>query len=416
MSFCTLNSIIRSFFKAALFLTAVSLCLAVFSGCSSAGGNSMPSAENNGTKGSPVLFDTAALSEAFADACPQVSARSAILIDAYSGTVIGAKNPDEKMSMASTTKIMTALVAIENADISQTVSISPCAVGVEGSSIYLYEGEKLTLEDLLYAMLLESANDAAAAIAIEVGGSVEGFAELMNEKAAELGLESTNFTNPHGLDDEDHYTTARELAIIARAAMNNETFRKIVSTYKKTIPLNETEGVRLLINHNKLLKGYDGAIGVKTGYTKKSGRCLVSAAERNGVSLICVTLSAPDDWQDHKSLLDYGFSAYESRLLCRDGEFNYTLPIVGGDKEYVTVTNKGDLRVTLPKDAPEVKATVELFPFEYAPVAEGEILGRVIYSSGGKLIAEMPLYAKFSADRTVYKRSLIDVFTSLFYK
>ena len=416
MSVCKFNSIIGTIIRAALILTAVSLCLAVFSGCSSVGGSSAPILGDFSSERSPVLFNTSPLSTIYGDALPSISAVSAILIDADSGTVIGAKAPDVKMSMASTTKIMTALVAIESADISQKVSVSPCAVGVEGSSIYLYEGERLTLEELLYAMLLESANDAAAAIAIAVGGSIEDFAALMNEKANDLGLESTHFTNPHGLDDGEHYTTARELAIIAAEAMRNETFRKIVSTYKKTIPLNETEGVRLLINHNKLLKGYDGAVGIKTGYTKKSGRCLVSAAERDGVRLICVTLSAPDDWQDHKTLLDFGFSSYESRLLCEDGDFKYILPIIGGDKEYVTLTNKGELRVTLPKDAPDIKATVELFPFEYAPVSKGEILGKVVYKVGVRTVAEMPLYSEFSSDRTIYKKSLIEKITSLFYK
>lgn len=414
MSFCRSNSIIEMIIKAALFLTAVSLCLAVFSGCSFSGGSSAPTSEDS--EGSPVLFNTSTISAIYGDRLPAVSAKSAILIDADSGTVIGAKDPDVKMSMASTTKIMTALVAIESSDISKKVSVSPCAVGVEGSSIYLYEGERLTLEELLYAMLLESANDAAAAIAIAVGGSIEGFAALMNEKAEQMGLEDTHFTNPHGLDDEEHYTTARELAIIAAEAMKNETFRRIVSTYKKTIPLNETEGVRLLINHNKLLKSYEGAVGIKTGYTKKSGRCLVSSAERDGVRLICVTLSAPDDWQDHKALLDYGFSAYESRLLCEEGDFKYTLPIIGGDKEYVTLTNKDELRVTLPKDAPEVKATVELFPFEYAPIAEGEVVGKVVYRVGKRTVAEMPLYSEFSSGRTVYKKSLMEKITSLFNK
>ena len=278
------------------------------------------------------------------------------------------------------------------------------------------EGEKLTLEELLYAMLLESANDAAAAIAIEVGGSIEGFAEMMNKKAVKLGLESTHFTNPHGLDDDVHYTTARELAIITAAAMQNEKFREIVSTYKKTIPLNGTEGVRLLINHNKLLKNYDGAVGVKTGYTKKSGRCLVSAAERDGLSLLCVTLNAPDDWKDHQSMLDYGFSLYESRLLCGDGEIRHVLPIVGGDSDYVVLTNKGEKRVTLPKSVGEVKQTIEVFDFEYAPVKEGDICGRIVYSADGKIIAEVPLFASFSVGQTTYKQSLLDRLRSLFDK
>ena len=238
--------------------------------------------------------------------------------------------------------------------------------------------------------------------------------EKRNEIRKELGLENTHFTNPHGLDDENHYTTARELSKIAVAAMKNETFSKIVSTYKKTIPLNETEGVRLLINHNKLLKNYDGAIGIKTGYTKKSGRCLVSSATRDGVNLICVTLSAPDDWKDHTALLDHGFFEYESRLLYKKGEFKYTMPIVGGDKEYVALTNECEMRVTLPKTAPEIKYTVELFPFEYASVSKGDVLGHVVFTSGEKIVAKMPLTAEFSSGRVTYKKSIFDWFISLF--
>lgn len=335
-----------------------------------------------------------------------VSARSAILIEEKSGKVIWSKNADERLPMASTTKIMTALVAIENSDVSEAVEVSPMAVGIEGSSIYLYEKEKLTLEDLLYALLLESANDAAAAIAIEIGGSIEGFAEMMNDKASELGLKDTHFTNPHGLDDAEHFTTARELAIITKAALENETFKSIVSTFKKTIPLNETEGVRLLINHNKMLKSYNGAIGVKTGYTKKSGRCLVSAAERDGVGFICVTLNAPDDWKDHHALLDHGFSLYESRIICKADEINLVQDIVGGTHEYVTVMTDKDISVILPKSAPTATATVELFPFTYAPVESGEKLGRIIYKIDGKVVAEAPLYASYAVEMRPVKLSL----------
>jgi D-alanyl-D-alanine carboxypeptidase/D-alanyl-D-alanine carboxypeptidase (penicillin-binding protein 5/6) len=311
---------------------------------------------------------------------------------------------------------MTALVAIENSDISTPVSVAREAVGIEGSSIYLYEGERLSMGDLLYAMLLESANDAAAAIAIEVGGSIEAFAEMMNEKAVELGLKNTHFTNPHGLDDEEHFTTARELSIIACAAMRNNVFKSIVSTYKTTIPLNETEGVRLLINHNKMLKGYDGAIGIKTGYTKKSGRCLVSAAEKNGVELICVTLNAPNDWQDHRTMLDLGFSLFESRILCEDGEFSYIQPIIGGNENCVVLKNRETLQVTVPKSYPEIKETVELFPFTFAPVKEGEIMGRLLYTCNGEKIAETPIYATYSVDAAKYKTSLWERIISLFNK
>ena len=283
------------FTKAACLAAAVLLCLGgffVFSGCE----NSNNSAKVDSiSQNSEKVYFVKKKTEQNSLPTPDVSAKSAILIEASTGEVIWSENPDQRLPMASTTKIMTALVAIESGDVKRTVSISPLAVGVEGSSVYLYANEKMTLEDLIYAMLLESANDAAAAIAIEVGGSIEGFADMMNERASSLGLSNTHFENPHGLDGETHYTTARELAIIAREAYSNEILKGIFSTYKKTIPLNETEGVRLLINHNKLLKSYDGATGIKTGFTKKSGRCLVSAAERDGLEFIAVTLNAPND-------------------------------------------------------------------------------------------------------------------------
>lgn len=389
------------FSRVARLLSVALLCLLILTSCQARNGESSAPSIGDDVERLPSLIEGGYT-------LPQISAEAAILIETGSGTVIGAKNADKRMPMASTTKIMTALVALEKSDIRKTVSVSPSAVGVEGSSVYLYEGENLTISDLLYAMMLESANDAATAIAIEIGGSVDGFADLMNEKAQSMGLVDTHFTNPHGLDNDEHYTTARELGIIAMEAMKNEAFRSIVSTYKKTIPLNDTEGVRLLINHNKMLKGYVGAIGIKTGYTKKSGRCLVSAAERDGVSLIAVTLNAPNDWQDHAKMLDFGFSLFESRLLCSDKELTYTVPTVGGDRDYVTVKNKGDVRIILPKGTKAITSSVELPKFTYAPISEGEQLGRIVYYSDGKEIASAPLYAAFDCERTVYKKSLID--------
>lgn len=341
---------------------------------------------------------------------PKVSAKSAILIEASSGEVIFAKNPNERLPMASTTKIMTALVALENYDVNATVSVSAQAVGVEGSSIYLYPEEKLTMSDLLYAMMLESANDAAAAIAIEVGGSIDGFANMMNQKAAALGLENTHFENPHGLDGEAHYTTARELAIIARAAYSCEKFREIVSTYKKTIPLNQTEGVRLLMNHNKLLKGYEGATGIKTGFTKKSGRCLVSAAERDGLTFIAVTLNAPDDWQDHKNMLDCGFSSLEARVLCDKGKFSYILPAVGGDSDHVRAQNVEKITLILPRSAHEIEYVVELPRFVYAPTSSGEVIGRLVFYLNGEIIAESKIITIFPVGKIPAKKSIRDIF------
>ena len=214
--------------------------------------------------------------------------------------------------MASTTKIMTALVAIESSPLDKNVMISDMAIGTEGSSLYLKKGEIMSMSDLLMGLMLRSANDAAAAIAYEISGSIEAFADKMNEKAASIGVTDTHFTNPHGLDDENHYTTAADLAIITAEALKNDTFLEIVST-EKCIIKNFDGEARLLTNHNKLLSLYDGAIGVKTGFTKKSGRCLVGAAERDGMRLIAVTINAPDDWNDHEALFDFGFSRLNSK-------------------------------------------------------------------------------------------------------
>ena len=313
------------------------------------------------------------------EAPPAVSAQSAILIEATSGRVIYEKDADRTLPMASTTKIMTALVALENASPEAVITIDPAAVGTEGSSVYLSAGERLTLEQLLYALLLESANDAAVAIAVGVAGSTEAFVERMNEKAAALGLLHTRFENPHGLDHKDHYTTARELSEITRAALENELIKTIVSTRKATIPHAEAEGGRLLVNHNKLLRMYEGCIGVKTGYTQRSGRCLVSAALREGLTLIAVTINAPDDWDDHTRMLDYGFSRFHTVTLCESNALLYPLCVVGGTDAYVMLANTSEVRAVLPRGSGEIKTRIECRRFEYANVSEGSVLGRAVF-------------------------------------
>lgn len=347
-----------------------------------------------------------------------VSAYSAVLLNADNGDVYFEKNANEKLPMASTTKIMTALVALENSDITDTVVIDRRAVGVEGSSIYLTEGELLTMENLLYALLLSSANDAAAAIAIEVGGSIEGFAAMMNEKAAELGLTSSHFENPHGLDSEEHYTSALDLARLTAAALENETFRKIVSTYKTTIPMNG--GTRVLINHNKLLRSYEGAIGVKTGFTKRSGRCLVSAAERDGLRLIAVTINAPGDWQDHSAMLDSGFRAYHNVDALAGGEYLLSLPVIGGVEQSVLCSNVDSVSATLPTSVnkSDLEFTLESPSFLYAPVEKGERVGKLICLLDGEIIGETEIKAEYSVPVVVYKKSfwqrIADFFSGLF--
>lgn len=336
-----------------------------------------------------------------------VSAKSAYALEFEGGDTVYEVNADKRMSMASTTKIMTAIVVIENSQLDKKVTISKEAVGIEGSSIYLKEGEVLTVEELLYALMLESANDAAVALAISVGGSVEAFVDMMNNKAKELNLVNTHFTNPHGLDNEEHYTTARELAYLTHYGMNNSVFAQIVSTYKKVIPL-ENEGSRVLINHNKLLRTYDGAVGVKTGYTKKSGRCLVSCSEVDGVKLIVVTLNAPNDWEDHKSILDYGFSQYENIKLANSGDYTISLDVINGTKSNVLCSNFDNFSVTLKRDNVNISASLEVNRMVAAPIKQGDIVGRIVFKNNNEEIGFLNLYALETVKGIKYKKSIFE--------
>jgi len=329
---------------------------------------------------------------AFPVSALQVSARSAVLLECAGGNVVYEQNGSARMPMASTTKIMTALVAIETGDLSRTYAIPAEAVGVEGSSVYLKAGEHLTLEELLYAVMLESANDAAAAVACIVGGSVEAFASMMNDKASSLGLADTHFTNPHGLDDEAHYTTALDLARLTAYALANPIFAEIVSTQRKTIPMDDGAGTRVLSNHNRLLRQYDDVIGVKTGFTRHSGRCLVSAAEQDSVRLVAVTLNAPDDWRDHRAMLDYGFSRYETVVLAKPGEFTAALPCSGTDSGTLTAVNREGLILALPTGT-VITHLIESRGMWFAPVEEGQIVGQIRFFADGQEIGVLPLVA-----------------------
>ena len=319
------------------------------------------------------------------------------------------KNADRRHPMASTTKIMTALVILEECDPYEEVMVSSDAVGVEGSSIYLKCGERHTVENLLYALLLASANDAAAALAVHAAGSIDAFADLMNEKAASLSLADTHFTNPHGLYDEEHYTTAYDLARITAAAMEDPTFCRIVATKSKVITTEDGETTRTLQNHNKLLRAYEDCVGVKTGFTKLSGRCLVSAAERNGMRLVAVTLDAPDDWRDHATLLDYGFSLYEGYVLDAGREITFDVPVINGERESVTLSAKNSVSIVLPKGAQEPTLTVEINRFAVAPVRKGQVLGLARYTNGeGKTVALIPLLANEGVASIPQKENLLD--------
>ena len=316
--------------------------------------------------------------------CPAraVSAEKAMVLDAATGRAIYEKDADRQSLIASTTKIMTALIVCEQCNVLDRMRIPKEAVGIEGSSMYLREGEILTIQELLYGLMLSSGNDAAVALAIYCGGTVEGFAELMNDKARLLGLKNTHFENPNGLDSPGHYSTARDLAVLAAYAMENPIFYKTVSA--KTV----TVGSRSLRNHNKLLWQVEGADGVKTGFTKAAGRILVSSATRNGRRLICVTLNDPNDWADHGQLLEQGFSRYRLRRIVTAGECVGSLEVVSGMGERVQILAAEDFDYALAED----ENPILVLPgpgFVYSPVAQGADAGYAYIFLEGKAMGKV---------------------------
>lgn len=331
---------------------------------------------------------------------PGVSAQSAIVIHADTGRVLYEKNADARMLIASTTKIMTALVAVEHCEMEEEVTIRPEWAAVEGSSMYLKAGETYTVEELLYGMMLASGNDAATAIACYVAGDIPSFAELMNEKAEELGMTGSSFENPHGLDGETHYSTARDMANLTAYAMKNETFSKIVSTRSTTI-----KGLTY-INHNKLLTLYDGIVGVKTGYTKAAGRTLVSCCERDGARFICVTLSDPDDWDDHQSLYDWAYNTCDYSVVA-GVEDTVSLPLVSAGGGSVTVRPREEVRVlTVPGD--KVTFSIQLPRFVFPGVEAGETAGKLIVFVNGERQAETDyVYSNEIACPTIAKKNFL---------
>jgi len=356
----------------------------------------------------PPIGDGAVYVNAECEVAAQLglSAKSAVLIDAATGEVLFGKNSEQQLPMASTTKIVTAIVAINHTrDLTRIFTVHDNAIGVEGSSMYLFRGEQISMETLLFGLMLSSANDGATAIAYEIAGSVEGFAMLMNYTAARIGLTNTHFTNPHGLDHEQHFTTARELALITAYAMENDFFRSVVSSTSHRAPIIEKEGQRFLHNHNRLLRSYPGAIGVKTGFTRRSGRSLVSAAERDGLTLIAVTINAPNDWNDHRSMLDWGFERYRSVTLARHGELGFTIPIVGGDVEGIVAANVGNLtyRYSMHHQL-QITSQINVPRMLFAPVREGQVVGVVIFFDGGVEVGRMDIIALQGAGQRVERQ------------
>ena len=334
----------------------------------------------------------------------ELSAKSAVLIDGETGRVIYSKNSDEKLPMASTTKIITALTAINNGNLSDVVTVSETAATTEGSSVWLSAGEKLKLSELLYALMLESGNDASVAIAEHVGGSVTAFSEMMNELCKQAGAFSTNCVTPSGLDDELHYTTAGDLAKIARLAMQSDVFREIVSTYKTTIPWEGNDWDRTLVNHNKLLNIYEGADGIKTGYTKKSGRCLVSSAEKDGWRLIAVTLNAPDDWNDHVKMLDYGFENFkEEEILIQPDTILGKIPAPGSKLKDIAYRAKEVVKIKKLSDNINYRFDIKIPKEISLPLGKDEKIGSLDIYIDENFYKSVDLYTLENAEQDDYK-------------
>lgn len=324
-----------------------------------------------------------------------VSAVSAIVIEAQTGTVLWEQNSREKRAMASTTKIMTALLTIEAGDLDREFTVDPLAIMVEGTSMGLREGDRVSRRDLLYGILLPSGNDAANAAAVSVSGSVTAFVKLMNSRARELGLNDTHFATPSGLDAEGHYTTAYDLARLAAYALRDDTFREIVGCTSADVEFGNPPYKRTLYNSNKMLKRYDGAIGVKTGFTDNARRCLVSAAERDGATLVAVTLNAPDDWNDHTKMLDYGFTqvrAYPLETSCAE-----KVAVAGTGQSVGVYAHKETLALT-PEQRTKLTRRVLLPGFVYGSVERGDRLGELLFLIDGEVVGRVPLFADGNVD------------------
>lgn len=338
----------------------------------------------------------------------ETSAKAACVLEATTGRVLYAYNENAQLTMASTTKVMTALVAIERGDLDSIVTCSRNAYGVGGTSIYLDIGETLTLRDMLYGLMLASGNDAAVAIAEHIGGTVDGFLDMMNERAKELGALNSNFRSPNGLPTKDHYTTAYDLALIAREAMTKPFFRELVSTSKASIPWANHDYNRSLVNKNKLLQTYEGATGIKTGFTNAAGRCLVFGAEREGMELVGVVLNCSDWFDESARLMDTAFANYEMITMLGDYDFVREIQVDGGFDDDVNVCVVGDLAAPIGiNESPTVVVTL---PERLsAPVVSGDKVGHVDLYAGDSLVARRDIVAA----ETVQERSVMGAFEEI---
>lgn len=362
----------------------------------------------------PQWLTDSVQSQAAADTA--VDAKAAIVLEAATGQVLFAQNADEHLPMASTTKIMTAMLTLEQPDQDTEFTVDPQAIKVEGSSMGLTEGDTVTLRALTVGMLLSSGNDAACAAAVQISGSIPAFVKMMNQRAAELGLADTAFENPAGLDGEQHYSTARDMAMLAREALTNPEFLAICSQEHIQTSFGNPPYGRWLTNHNKLLSYCEDVIGVKTGFTKKAGRCLVSAAERNGVRLICVTLNCPDDWTVHQDLYDRYFAQVKTEDLAAYVP-ETVVPVTGGTVGQVATDTCASFSFPILTEQAEITCRVTAPQFLYAPVCAGQSIGEArIYLNGTHIhtfsltaVDDVPLLHEYREKRSMIER-LADIF------
>ncbi|MGI6112840.1 MAG: D-alanyl-D-alanine carboxypeptidase family protein [Mahellales bacterium] len=348
---------------------------------------------------------------------PQTISRAAIVIEADTNRILYEKNIHQRLANASTTKILTAIIAIEHGNLSDMVRASDKASKTGGSSIWLEEGEILSMKEMLYGLMLNSGNDAAVAIAEHISGSVEEFAVLMNKKAREIGALDSNFVNPHGLPDDNHYTTAYDLALIASYAMKNPIFREIVSTKEKRISWPEHEWDRILVNKNKLLSQYQGANGIKTGYTKKAGRCLVAAAQRNGMQLISVVLNCQPMFEESMALLDHTFDKFKPKHIIKKGQILKEVKVEKGEENNVQLLADKDIILPLAQgEINHVKVIIDYPKYISAPVRRGQQCGTINIKLYDKDIASCTLVAQRDIKEKSFVKSIRDLLNQWFNK
>lgn len=333
----------------------------------------------------------------------QTSAQSMLLLENVTNRVLYEHNADKRLPMASTTKIVTAITVIENCDdLQRVVKVPQKAVGVEGSSIYLQADEELKIIDLLYGLMLQSGNDCAVALALSVCDDIESFAELMNQTAKRAGAENSNFVNPHGLHDDNHYTTARDLALIASYAMKNPVFEEIVGTKRYTMPWKDRDYDRVVLNKNKILNTFDGGDGIKTGFTKKAGRCLVSSAKRNGMRVICVVLNCGPMFEDCSALMERAFKEYSLRKVC-DKNATFEVPVKEGRASTVKCSPSKDLYYPLKNgEESNIKLIAHTDKEFTAPTRAGEEAGKIEVLLENRLLFEEKLFTINSVDAPSY--------------